>query len=344
MENVAQNSTVSRWLLWLCALVILMVGVGGATRLTESGLSIVEWKPVVGVIPPGSGAEWQVEFQKYQSSPQYRKINRGMTLQEFKKIYYWEYFHRLVARLVGLVFLFPYIYFLLRGMIPVGMRLKIFYGFVLGGLQGILGWYMVKSGLVDQPEVSHFRLAAHLLLAFLILGYLYWQSLDLSMVSTPKVRELAIKPLHTRLKLFFAIFVLQVVYGAFTAGLNAGMVYNTFPDMGGEWIPKALFELSPAWTNFVSGIAGVQFMHRILGWLLLGQAFVLYIYCGKHIADKTLRKGVVNLVLLVVLQFLLGVVTILMRVWIPVAVFHQVNAAFVLLGILYVYHRLRRVT
>lgn len=343
MDDTRQISTVSRWLLLVCLLIIVMVAVGGATRLTESGLSIVEWKPVVGVIPPRGQDEWQAEFQKYQYSPQFRKVNRGMTLDQFKKIYFWEYLHRFAARLVGLVFLLPYLYFFLRGMIPQGVRLKLFGAFVLGGLQGVLGWYMVRSGLVDRPDVSHFRLAAHLMLAFLVLGYLYWIYLDLTESPKTAVHDLDVRSFAGRLKIFVLLFIVQVIWGAFTAGLNAGFVYNTFPHMGEGWVPAAIFEQVPWWSGFLSGVAGVQFMHRLLGWTVLFYAFVLYIHCGRHVTDEFIRKGVVYLVLLVVLQFLLGVVTILTRVNIPMAILHQVNAAFVLMAIIYVYHQVRRV-
>lgn len=342
MENVDKNSTLSHWLLTLCVLVIIMVGLGGVTRLTESGLSIVDWKPLVGVIPPLNDVDWNIVFYRYKNSPQYQTVNEGMTIEAFKKIFFWEYLHRLFARLVGVVFLLPYLYFLLAGKIPRGFHLKIFVGFLLGGLQGVLGWFMVKSGLVDHPEVSHYRLAAHLCLALLILGYFYWIYLELKFSTVQKVREEKVLSFRRRFDLLSVIFMMQVVYGAFTAGLNAGYVYNTFPLMAGEWFPKAFLDFSPWWVNFFDHIAGVQFIHRMLGWIVLFLAVVVYIYGHNNIADQEIRWWIGILVVLIVLQFLLGVATILTHVLIPLASWHQVNATLILLAMVHVRFLLRR--
>lgn len=344
MGNTDKNSTLSLWLLWLCTLVIVMIAVGGVTRLTESGLSIVEWEPMVGIVPPLNDVDWNIVYYKYKNSPQYKKVNAGMSLPEFKKIFYWEYAHRLIARLLGVFFLFPYLYFLLAGKIPKGFRLKIFLGFLLGGLQGFLGWFMVKSGLVDYPEVSHYRLSAHLLMAFLILGYLYWVYLQLKFANAEVVHEMEARPFRLRLHFLSSLFTVQIIYGALMAGLNAGYAYNTFPLMDGSWMPAAFWDLSPWWANLFDNIAGVQFVHRMLGWIILFLAFVVYIHAHNHIADTHVRWWSGILVMLVVLQFLLGVVALLSQVFIPVAVWHQVNAALVFLALVHVHFHLRRVT
>lgn len=329
------------WLLSLCCLLILIIAVGGITRLTESGLSIVDWQPLMGVIPPLNQEQWQKSFDDYKNFPEYQKVNLGMTLSKFKKIYFWEYGHRLLGRLLGLVFLLPYLYFLWRKKIPHGFAGKFFLAFLLGGLQGALGWYMVKSGLIDNPDVSHFRLAAHFVLATFILGYLFWLYLRLKNYSREKPPA---NPQNNSFRMvlrgLFFIFAIQLVYGAFMAGLHAGLVYNTFPKMADAWVPAGLFAMPVFWENLFSNVTAVQFIHRVLGWFLIfGFLFILFYSRQFPLTQK--QKGALYLVSVLILsQFFLGVMTLLTRVHIPIAVSHQVLASFVLLGIVNLEFRL----
>ena len=259
---------VATWLFVCCALVFAMVVVGGVTRLTHSGLSIVEWQPIVGTLPPMSEAEWQQTFEKYQLTPEYRQVNQGMTLAGFKGIFWWEYFHRLLGRLIGVVFLVPLLWFVARRDIPPGYAWKLFGIFVLGGLQGAMGWYMVQSGLVDDPRVSQFRLTAHLGLALAIFAAMFWVGLSLA---HPRRATLTSAP--QRSVRAWAIGVAALVFamalsGGFVAGIRAGFAYNTFPLMNGHLIPPEIFMLEPWWRNFFWNMATVQFDHRAIAWLL----------------------------------------------------------------------------
>jgi len=233
-----ENRPIVIWLSIVLLLILSMVMVGGITRLTHSGLSIAEWKPVSGIIPPLSEKSWQEDFSKYQETPEYKKINHGMSLSEFKGIFFWEYFHRLLGRLIGFIYFVPFLIFLVRGRLRGGLGKRLFIGLLLGSLEGPMGWCMVKSGLVNDPHVSHFRLTAHLMLAFLLFGYLLWVILDL-------IKESAEKNLSGRLKFFLGVIlvgvVIETIYGGFTAGLKAGFGYNTFPKMNGHWLPPDLF-------------------------------------------------------------------------------------------------------
>lgn len=315
---------VRAWLLFVCAMILGIVVVGGITRLTHSGLSIVEWEPIRGVIPPLTEEAWVAMFTKYQAFPQFKLINHQMTLGEFKEIFFWEYMHRLIARLIGVVFFIPWLWFVVRRTVQGKLAGRLFVGLILGGLQGVLGWFMVMSGLDQDPHVSHFRLAAHLMLAFLVLGYLAWIYWDLR----PKSPAPEVSPCYRRAaRWMFGLLLLQITYGAFVAGLRAGFAYNTFPLMDGSFLPRDLFQLEPAWVNWINGPAAVQFVHRCLGWLVLGSAIAMFVRFRE-------RREVAWLLALVCAQFVLGVSTLLLAVPIALGTLHQFGAAIVFLAAL----------
>ena len=228
------------WLITGAVLVAAMVVVGGITRLTNSGLSMVEWKLIMGSVPPLTEAEWQATFAKYQQFPEYKKINQHYTLSDFKAIFWWEYSHRLLGRIIGLVFIVPFIIFWLRGYFTKKWRWRLVLLFAMGGLQGFLGWFMVKSGLVDNPDVSHYRLAIHLLAAFLLFGYIIWLIMD---ILEPAKSLIRVKTYHKVLVVIFLLALLQITFGAFVAGLNAGLFYPTFPTMNGVFMPASIMNL-----------------------------------------------------------------------------------------------------
>ena len=253
-------------------MVLATLFVGGVTRLTHSGLSIVEWQPLLGAIPPLSEADWRSVFAKYQQSPEYLKVNLHMTLAEFKFIFWWEWVHRLLGRLIGVVFFVPFLWFLLRGKLSRAtapqLMPKLLGFFVLGGLQGVLGWYMVKSGLVDNPHVSQFRLAAHLGLAFLIFGLMWWTGLGLLAPRVVAARGTPLRKIQLAGAALAALLLVMVLSGALVAGTHAGLIYNTFPLMGAGVMPPDLLALQPAWTNFFENQIMIQFDHRMIAWFL----------------------------------------------------------------------------
>jgi heme a synthase len=309
-----------------------MITIGGVTRLTLSGLSMVEWQPLLGAIPPLSEQEWQETFEKYQNFPQYQKLNSGMTLGEFKKIFFWEYLHRLFGRLIGVAFFFPWMWFIYKKKIPAGVNLKLAGLFALGGLQGLMGWYMVKSGLVDNPAVSHYRLAVHLILAFAVMVF------SLLLILRLSGRERAKNSPRNFLNLSYVVtgvIVLQIVYGAFTAGLKAGYGMNTFPTMNGEWIPSVAFSMTPFWHNLIENNFGVQFIHRALGWLLLFGITALWLSAWlsplRNQLSGTQHKALQLLLAMTATQFTLGALTIVFVVPLGLAVAHQLGASALLL-------------
>ena len=331
---------VAVWLLVCCALVFAMVVVGGVTRLTHSGLSIVEWQPIVGTIPPLSDAQWQEVFSKYRQTPEYLKLNQGMALDEFKRIFWWEYFHRLLGRAVGLVFLLPLLYFILGGAVDRRLAAGLFGIFLLGALQAAMGWYMVKSGLVDDPRVSQYRLTAHLGLAFLIFAAMLWTSLGLL---TPHAATY--DPARGRLHRFAAglsaLVFLMVLSGGFVAGIHAGLAYNTFPLMNGHVVPPQYLMLEPWYRNLFSNVAAVQFNHRLIAWLLaiLVPAFWLMSRAAR-LAPRA-RVACNALVLILALQITLGISTLLLLVPVPLAAAHQAGAMILFATSLWVIHELR---
>ncbi|BDD09945.1 heme A synthase [Fulvitalea axinellae] len=319
-----------RWLYLGCALIFVMVVIGGITRLTHSGLSMVDWKPVTGAIPPLSETQWQNEFEKYQQFPEFQKINYDFTLEEFKSIFWWEYLHRLLGRLIGVVFLIPFLVFLANRKIPEGYTPRLLLIFLLGGLQGLLGWYMVKSGLVDVPSVSHYRLAAHLVTAFLTFAVTFDTALKLQF-SGYEEGHASLKKYRKEMIWFVVFLSVQIIYGAFVAGLKAGLVFNTFPKMGDSWIAEAVTAMSPFWKNFVSGLAGVQFIHRYLATGLLVWGLVYWFRSKNEPLGKYQARAFNYFGVTLGIQFLLGVITLLMKVPVFMGVAHQAGA-FLLLG------------
>ena len=267
----SSNRLVAYWLLICCGLVFAMVILGGVTRLTGSGLSIVDWRPIMGTLPPLGEDQWQATFDLYQQSPEFQKVNSHMNVQDFKGIFWLEYLHRLLGRTIGIVFLVPFLVFIWKGHIQKRELPKYSLMLVLGGLQGLLGWYMVKSGLVDNPHVSQYRLTAHLMAAFLIYAYMFWVALGLLY----ERREDKAHPWYRKTLALTALVTITVISGGFVAGLKAGLLYNTFPLMGGQWLPHGMFAIEPAWRNFFDNMVTVQFDHRVLaiGTLLLVLAY-----------------------------------------------------------------------
>jgi cytochrome c oxidase assembly protein subunit 15 len=336
------------WLLACCALVVLMIVVGGVTRLTHSGLSIVEWQPLIGAIPPLSEADWNLLFEKYRQTPEFKRVNFDMTVESFKSIFWWEYLHRLLGRLIGAAFLFPWLWFLARRAISGPLAWKFAAIFLLGALQGAMGWYMVKSGLVDDPRVSHFRLTAHLGLAFLILGAMLWVALDLLSPRSGWEVDHALRGTGDRALrgsgiLAYAItglVFLMMLTGGLVAGLRAGKAYNTFPLMNGHVIPPEIMQIDPWWQNFFWNIATVQFDHRLGAWLLAFLVPWLWWRCRGAVADVRLANGV--LLVLLVVQVTLGIATLLLAVPVALGVAHQGVATLVFAAAIWSAHSLRR--
>jgi cytochrome c oxidase assembly protein subunit 15 len=308
----------------------LVVVVGGITRLTHSGLSIVEWKPIVGVVPPLSDRAWELAFEQYRAFPEYRQVRRGMTLGEFKFIFFWEYVHRLAARGVGVVFVVPFVFFWFRGVLTGPLLRRALVLFALGVSQGLLGWLMVKSGLVDRPSVSHYRLAGHLVLAFIICGYSVWLALDLAVEPPcPDRSEPAPRALGPVVAAVGVLLAAQVIYGAFVVGLKAGLLFNTFPLMDGGLTPPGLLAMQPAVLNFVQNPAAIQWMHRLLGTALLAAVIALFFAARRRRLDSRSRHLSAALTALVAAQYLIGVLTLIYAVPISLGVAHQVLALVV---------------
>jgi cytochrome c oxidase assembly protein subunit 15 len=338
----ASNRAVAWWLLACCALVFLIVVVGGITRLTHSGLSIVEWQPVVGTIPPLNEAQWLEAFSKYRETPEYRQVNRGMTLDQFKRIFWWEYAHRLLGRLIGVAFLVPLAWFALRGRIARALLPKLIGIFILGGLQGALGWYMVQSGLVDDPRVSQYRLTAHLGLAAAIYAAILWTALDLLY---PESAEPPPRPGLRRFSFALtAIVFLMILSGGLVAGLRAGLAYNTFPLMNGHVLPPEAFAIDPWYLNFFANMATVQFDHRLLAWILALLVPWFWTRSRRQALSRRARRCSDLLLAALVVQIALGISTLLLAVPVPLAAAHQAGAIAVLTAALLVNHSLRSAT
>ena len=338
----ASERAVAGWLLACCALVFAIIVVGGVTRLTHSGLSITEWQPIVGTLPPLSQSDWDTAFAKYRETPEYREVNRGMTLPAFKRIFWWEYAHRLLGRLIGVAFLVPFLWFLVRRRIPRGYGWPLAGVFVLGGLQGALGWYMVKSGLVNDPRVSQFRLTAHLSLAFAIFGAMLWLALSL----LRRTRAQLVSPAQRSARRWaFGILLLvfaMIVTGGFVAGIRAGFAYNTFPLMNGALVPPEILMLEPAWKNFFWNMATVQFDHRLGAWVLflLVPVLVWKLKRATGLPPGAIRGGAL-LVAVLALQIALGIATLLLVVPLPLAALHQAGAVILFALAVNVAHALR---
>jgi cytochrome c oxidase assembly protein subunit 15 len=335
----ADRRATATWLVVCCALVVLMVMLGGITRLTHSGLSIVEWQPVAGVLPPMNDAQWEELFAKYRATPEYEQRTHDMTVEGFRKIFWWEYIHRLMGRVIGVVFLVPFVYFLARGKLDDGVPAKLAGIFVLGGLQGALGWFMVQSGLVDEPRVNSLRLAAHLGLAFVIYGAMLWVALDL----VKRERFSNTDVVRGQAGAMVALVFLQILAGALVAGIHGGLAYNTWPLMDGHFIPPDIASVQPWWANFAYNMATVQFTHRILAVAVALMAIGLWLEVRRDLPNPRARFWSHVLVLAVVLQFALGVLTLLAKVPVNLGVLHQLGALAVFTIAILLRHALREV-
>lgn len=334
----SDRRAVAQWLLVSAALVFTMVVVGGITRLTHSGLSIVEWQPLVGALPPMSDAQWHELFLKYQQTPEFRQVNFDMDLAGFQRIFWWEYVHRLLGRVIGVVYLVPFLWFFLRQRLDSPRAWQLAGIFVLGGLQGALGWFMVKSGLVDDPRVSHFRLTAHLGLALAIFASELWVAFDL----LAPARPLASGPTPRLAAAIAAAVYLQALSGGMVAGVRAGRAYNTFPLMNGHWVPPEIMMLDPWWENFLHNMATIQFVHRAFAWLLVVLVLIFWLRSmHARVAPRTLQAGHLLLGALG-LQVALGIGTLVMAVPIPLAAAHQGGAVLLLAAALWAAHEPRR--
>ncbi|HUN50650.1 MAG TPA: COX15/CtaA family protein [Candidatus Sulfotelmatobacter sp.] len=339
-DATPDRRAVGLWLLAVAALVFAMVLLGGTTRLTHSGLSIVEWQPVSGVIPPLDQAAWQAEFSHYQQFPEYRDVNAGMTLDQFKAIFWVEYAHRLLGRVIGLVFALPFVYFLWVGALERSLAPRLGLILLLGGAQGFLGWFMVESGLVRDPAVSHYRLTAHLGLAVILYGAILWTAFDLL---RPARRRDGGAITRRFAAMLVGLVFLQILAGGLVAGLHAGLIYNTWPLMDGSLAPLGLFTAKPWWRNPLENIAMVQFDHRMLAYLVLACTLAL---CWRVVAGPGpaagARRAAALLLLAVLGQVALGIATLLLVVPVPLAVVHQAGALVVFTAALWLCHGLRQ--
>ncbi len=337
VNSDTQNRQVATWLFVCCGLVFAMVILGGVTRLTGSGLSMVDWKPIMGWLPPLNDAEWQQAFEMYKLSPEFLKINSHMDLNAFKGIFWLEFLHRLLGRSIGIVFALPFVYFFAKGYVVRREWPKYLLMFVLGGLQGVLGWYMVKSGLIDNPHVSQYRLTAHLVAAILIYAYMFWVGLSLLHAKSAKQRH----TWHGRTILLTALVALTIISGGFVAGLKAGEIYNTFPMMGSYWIPPGLLALEPAWRNLFDNLTTVQFDHRILAISTFVLIAVYWAKARKAGFTGRSRPAANALLYTATLQVILGISTLLLSVPTVLAAAHQAVALLLFTVALYLTHSLR---
>jgi cytochrome c oxidase assembly protein subunit 15 len=327
-RNERRLRPVRWWLIAVAGLIALMVLVGGATRLTESGLSIVEWKPVTGTLPPLSQTHWNEAFEAYKAIPQYRELNSGMSLDEFKTIFWWEWSHRLLGRVIGMVFLLPFLFFLWRRMVPAELKKPLWVIFGLGALQGAVGWWMVASGLTKRVEVSQYRLATHLVLALVIFAAIVWTLRRLS----EQPPAAATRRLRITSVVLLGLTFLQIYFGALVAGLRAGRVFNTWPEIDGALIPSAarLFFEEPWWRNLFDNVLTVQFEHRMTAYALLALAIWHAVDAVRARADKAVVNGALWMVAAITVQAMLGILTLLYQVPIDLALSHQAMAIVVL--------------
>lgn len=341
-EQLLRNRRqIAFWLLICCALIFAMVVLGGVTRLTRSGLSMVDWKPIMGVIPPIGEAQWLAEFEKYKQFPEYQKLNQGMTLQEFKFIFGFEYAHRVLGRIIGLVFLIPFLVFLTQRKIPAGMAPKFVIMFILGALQGVLGWYMVKSGLVDKPHVSQYRLTAHLIAAMIIYCYILWTALGLLLPQAEYAHQDWSRSLRRFAWGITALIVLMIVSGGFVAGTHAGFILNTFPLMGDSFIPEGLFSMSPIYLNFFENLVTIQFNHRMIAYVLAILIPLLWFAVRKYNISSRTSNALNIFLAMLVIQVALGISTLLLVVPVTLGATHQGGALLLLTAALFVNHELR---
>jgi cytochrome c oxidase assembly protein subunit 15 len=344
IPHPAQRSerAIAGWLLLCCGMIFAMVVIGGITRLTLSGLSITEWQPVTGIVPPLSHAEWLAEFEKYQQIPQYKLLNHGMSLEEFKSIYLWEYVHRLWGRLIGIVYALPLLYFLIRRRIPRRLAWPLAGIFLLGFAQGVLGWYMVKSGLADRISVSQYRLVAHLVLALAIYALTLWIALGILQNPSPEEEESVGAGWRRAAEALIGLVALTIAAGGFVAGLHAGLIYNTFPLMAGRFVPPGYAQLQPWLLNWFENVAAVQFNHRLLAMVTAASVVLLWLAARRAALPRRPRLALAALLAAVLLQFALGVATLLLVVPVPLGALHQAGAVLLLTAAIVFRHALRR--
>ncbi|MBG6061489.1 cytochrome c oxidase assembly protein subunit 15 [Flavobacterium sp. CG_9.1] len=337
-----ENNYVIIWLLSGCLLLFIMVVVGGITRLTNSGLSMTDWHLVTDTFPPLSEAKWSQAFEEYKKFPEYKKINihNDFTLSDYKFIYFWEWFHRLIGRIIGLAFIIPFIYFLLKKRLSRETIKKCVVLLFMGGFQGFLGWFMVRSGLIDNPDVSHFRLALHLTFAFITFAYTLWVALDLIFPNKTQI----IVPLRNLARVALVFLVIQIIYGGFVAGLNAGLIHNHWPLMSdGQLIHDSVFiEQKTLFLNLVEGKSGVQFVHRTMAYVVVGLIIALYFISRKYLLTILQKSAIKVLVVFVFFQFALGVFTLLYGVPLWLGLAHQIMAFFLLTAMTFSLHRLSK--
>lgn len=337
-----KDKSVIYWLLSGCVLLFIMVTVGGITRLTNSGLSMTDWHLVTDTFPPLTTEKWQAAFEEYKKFPEYQKVNihNDFQLDDYQFIYFWEWFHRFIGRIIGLVFIVPFVYFLIKKRLTKATIRKCVVLLIMGGFQGFLGWFMVKSGLIDNPDVSHFRLALHLTFAFITFAYTLWVALDLIYPEQSKV-IISLKKL-ARITLIFLI--VQIVYGGFVAGLNAGLIHNHWPLMSdGQFFHDSIKMEYDSWLlRLTEGKSGVQFVHRTMAYVVVGLILFLYFKSKNYSLSAQQKNGLNALILLVFVQFTLGVFTLLYSVPIWLGLTHQIVAFFLLTAMTYTLHRLSK--
>ncbi len=318
------NRHIAYWLLLGAFMVLTMVVIGGITRLTHSGLSIVTWQPIKGFLPPMNETKWHEAFNAYKQIPEYQKVHHYFTLEDYKKIFFWEYLHRVIGRLIGLLFIFPFLYFLVTKRISNRKLLnRLLLIFLLGAVQGFAGWYMVKSGLVERTSVDHLRLALHMSIAMLVVGVIYWTALQLLYPDNRVQKNMLGKSFYV----FFVLLIIQIVYGGLTAGLKAGHVFPTYPKMGVQWLPDIALKMQElmGWKAWYGFPVNVQFVHRWLGFILL--IYLAYLYFkNKGFITGPFKKLLGAAVLLILLQYTFGVFVIVLKVPISLAVLHQLTA------------------
>jgi heme a synthase len=339
---MTNTKPIINWLLSGCVLLFIMVTVGGITRITNSGLSMTDWHLVTDTFPPMSEEKWNMAFEEYKKFPEYQKINihNDFQLSDYKFIYFWEWFHRFIGRIIGLVFIIPFVYFLVKNKLDLATIKKCFILLGMGAFQGFLGWFMVKSGLVDNPDVSHYRLALHLTFAFITFAYTLWVALDLMYPNKTEV----ILPLRKVARIAIVFLIIQIIYGGFVAGLNAGLIHNHWPFMSdGQFFHESITVEKESWfLRFTEGKSGVQFVHRTMAYFVVAVLVYLYIKSKKYPCSIEQKKGLNALIVLVFLQFALGVLTLLYGVPLWLGLAHQIMAFFLLTAMTYTLHRLSK--
>ncbi|MEO9874333.1 MAG: COX15/CtaA family protein [Anderseniella sp.] len=334
-KQLASLPYIRWWLVFVAAMVFAMVIVGGATRLTDSGLSITEWKPLLGAIPPLSEAHWLEALEKYRQIPEYQLINKGMSLDEFKFIYWWEWGHRFLGRAIGVAFFVPFVLFWLTGRLHKSQVPRLLVLFVLGGLQGALGWYMVMSGLVERTDVSQYRLSAHLTLATVIFAAIVWTALG---IGRDKRRPASTVNLGLSALALTALIIAQTALGGFVAGLDAGLSHNTWPLMDGRFVPSGLMAMEPAWRNFFENVLTVQFQHRIMAYVI---AVLALVHAARAMSEQhppAVRMSALAILLTVLAQIGFGIWTLLAHVPITLGLIHQGGALVVLAACIWHLH------